>query len=132
MEWTWISDNSFSPSNSVPAARSNAVGWYDKQTKELWLFGGQSTSGAYHNDLWKYSANDTTWTWVSGSNFTESYGIYGNKNEPSAENCPGGRARAVGWYDSSLQEFWLFGGYGYNAISECAYFIFFLIFCLFV
>ena len=33
----------------------------------------------------------------------------GNQN---AEDAPGPRYCAVGWYDSSKKEFWLFGGYG--------------------
>jgi len=48
--WVWMSGSnttnekgvygsSNSPTN-VPGARSGAVGWYDRFTKEMWLFGG--------------------------------------------------------------------------------------------
>ena len=65
------------------------------------------------NDLWKYRMNDSTWTWISGSNTTNQPGNYGSKGNASTTNVPGARAGAVAWYDSSTLEFWLFGGDGY-------------------
>ena len=64
------------------------------------------------NDLWRYRLNDSTWTWVSGDNIVNQRGVYGVKGVPSTSNVPGSRREAVGWYDSSRQEFWLFGGWG--------------------
>ena len=58
--------------------------------------------------------NDSTWTWMGGSNTTNQPGVYGKKGNASVENIPGARYGAVGWYDSSREEFWLFGGYGYG------------------
>ena len=58
--------------------------------------------------------NDSTWTWMSGSETTNQPGVYGEKGISSAANVPGARASAVGGYDSLRQEFWLFGGYGYG------------------
>ena len=66
------------------------------------------------NDLWKYSLNDSTWTWVSGSNAINQTGIYGEKGVVGADNIPGSRKQAFGWYDAVNQEFWLFGGHGYG------------------
>ena len=58
--------------------------------------------------------NDSTWTWMSGSNTTNQRGAYGEKGIPNANNVPGARRSALGWYDSLRQEFWLFGGeYGF-------------------
>jgi len=54
--------------------------------------------------------NDSTWTWMSGSNEIDQRGVYGDKGKPSVDNTPGARDSAVGWYDSSTKEFWLFGG----------------------
>ena len=61
--------------------------------------------------------NDSTWTWISGTDIPNQPGIYGEKGNTSTENVPGARYGAVGWYDSLRQEFWLFGGFGY-AINE--------------
>ena len=58
--------------------------------------------------------NDSTWTWVSGNNTINQPGKYGVKGTPNPSNLPGSRFGAFGWYDSSRQEFWLFGGSGYG------------------
>ena len=58
--------------------------------------------------------NDSTWTWISGSDSIDQPGVYGEKGNASSENVPGSRGGAVGWYDSLKQELWLFGGYGYH------------------
>ena len=67
--------------------------------------------------------NDSTWTWMGGSNAIEQPGIYGEKGNASIENVPGARREAVGWYDSSSQEFWLLGGLGFgnesNTVGSC-------------
>ena len=55
--------------------------------------------------------NDSTWTWVSGSNNTENLnGIYGEKGIPNVTNLPGGRSEAIGWCDGTTKELWIFGG----------------------
>ena len=59
--------------------------------------------------------NDSTWTWISGSDAPEQLGIYGLKGVPNKSNVPGPRRGAVGWFDSSSEEFWLFGGLGYGS-----------------
>jgi len=121
--------------------RSHAAGFYESSTQEFWLFGGivnkgvSETSGMQCNhsirieqftkinlarklnDLWKYRLNDGTWTWISGSDTIDALGIYGSKGNASAENVPGSRYGAVGWYDRLRQEFWVFGGYGISANS---------------
>ena len=61
--------------------------------------------------------NNNTWTWVSGSNETNHRGVYGEIGKPSIDNVPSGRSNAVGWFDSSTNELWLFGGYGYYSSS---------------
>ena len=62
--------------------------------------------------------NDSTWTWISGSDRADQKGVYGEKEKASIENVPGSRSGAVGWYDSLREEFWLFGGYGYDNTSS--------------
>ena len=56
--------------------------------------------------------NDLTWTWMSGSDITADLaGEYGEITVANTTNFPGGRGYARVWYDSTNQEFWVFGGY---------------------
>jgi len=66
------------------------------------------------NDLWRYRMNDSTWTWISGSNKALEKGVYGEKGIASTTNIPGARTAPVGWFNSVRQELWLFGGSGYD------------------
>jgi len=74
--------------------------------------------------LWRYRVNDSTWTWISGSNTINQIGVYGEKGKASTENIPGARSGAVGWYDSLRQEFWLFGGYSLDGVCTFISFIY--------
>jgi len=58
--------------------------------------------------------NDSTWTWMAGSNTTSQRGVYGEKGNGSTDYIPGARYGAVGVYDSLREEFWLFGGKGFG------------------
>jgi len=53
---------------------------------------------------------DSTWTWISGSNNSNSDGIYGEKGVASSENVPGSRKYAIGGFDKTTREGWVFGG----------------------
>ena len=64
--------------------------------------------------------NDSTWTWISGSNTIEQPGIYGTKGTADTKNVPGARGGALGWYDSTGDEFWLFGG---SSGKLCRFFV---------
>ena len=55
--------------------------------------------------------NDSTWTWISGSDDINHAGVY-NKT-PDSSNVPAARAYAGVWFDSSAQELWIFGGEKY-------------------
>ena len=128
---------------NVPRARYGAAGWYDNTNKEYWMFGGSDLTdvkGASFihifslyiplilgqdllNDLWRYRVNDSTWTWITGSNNSFDLApIYGQRGVSSANNDPGSRYKAVAWFDSVRQEFWLFGGAGYAANHVFGYF----------
>jgi hypothetical protein len=120
-EWTWLggSDTVNAPGNygtkgipspaNVPGARYTGVSWGDG-SGNLWLFGGKNDSG-WLNDLWEFSLINDQWTWISGSNTTNSMGIYGTLSTAAAVNTPGARAGAIGWTDKS-DNHWLFGGAG--------------------
>ena len=55
--------------------------------------------------------SNNSWTWITGS--TSPWGIYGDKFVPDGSNVPGSREGAVGWLVG--EEFWLFGGFGYDS-----------------
>ena len=129
--WTWISGDYKSnepgiygikgvpsPGNK-PGARVLPVGWTDK-SGNLWLFGGQANDPVtgvqgYLNDLWKYNISSNEWTWISGSNLTDTIGRYGTRGVASPENIPGSRVICATWID--LQEnLWFFGGFGYSSV----------------
>jgi len=61
------------------------------------------------------------WTWIAGGNENEVFAVYGTQGTPSPTNIPGVTKNAVWWYDSSRQEMWLFGGYGFtdNGYGTC-------------
>ena len=54
-----------------------------------------------------------SWTWISGSNYINQYGIYGTKGI-SISAIPGGRYYSISWIDSN-NNLWLFGGSGYDS-----------------
>jgi N-acetylneuraminic acid mutarotase len=64
----------------------------------------------------RLAAQGNEWTWMSGSDYTvrNPSGVYGTKGVPAPGNVPGARDRSISWTDSS-GNFWLFGGYGYDA-----------------
>ena len=71
----------------------------------------------YGNDLWRYRINDSTWTWISGSNIADQQGVYGEKGNGSTDHYPGARWIALGWYDDLREEFWLLGGLGFSTTT---------------
>jgi N-acetylneuraminic acid mutarotase len=124
--WTWMSGSTTingspvygtkgvaDPTN-VPATRLSAISWNDN-AGDLWLMGGSERDSAgapsFLNDLWKYNTSTSQWTWVSGSNTTDSIGVYGSMGTADPANVPGARAAAISWSDSA-GNLWLMGGYG--------------------
>lgn len=124
-EWTWINGNKaagqkgvygtkrVASSTNSPGARRGSATWIDA-SGNLWMFGGigynDSADEAYLNDLWKYSPSTNEWTWWSGSNQYDTYGVYSGT---SGTLIPGSRISPVSWVDSS-GVLWMFGGYGYD------------------
>lgn len=132
LEWTWVSGSDTSglggtygtiriPSPlNVPGTRYSAVSWTDPSGK-LWLFGGVGYDSAgwpgFLNDLWTFDPTTFLWTWASGSNVINQWGLYGTKGIAYSSNVPGARLLAVAWVDSS-GSFWLFGGSGHGAAGN--------------
>ena len=48
---------------------------------------------------------------MSGSQFTDQFGVYGTEGTASITNLPGGRDAGLNWTDAS-GNLWLMGGYG--------------------
>lgn len=135
-KWTWVSGESTPDAYGVygvqqvtnplnkPGARLDSVGWLDN-SGNLWLFGGNGRDGIGSpigdlNDLWKYNPSNDTWTWMSGSNMTNKYGLYGQMNVASPNSIPGAREHRIplAWSDPSTGKFWMLAGDGYGNDSK--------------
>jgi len=62
------------------------------------------------NDMWKYDPHTGLWTWVSGPDAGNVYGVYGTRGVPASTNLPEPRTDAVTWTDPA-GNLWLFGGF---------------------
>jgi N-acetylneuraminic acid mutarotase len=138
-EWTWMGGGSTVPktangtggnagvygtlgtpaAGNVPGGRDIVANWTDSNG-HLWLFGGDgfdaNGNAGSLNDLWEFNPSlntDGEWVWMGGSSTVNHLGTYGTSGSPASGNIPGSRYGHVWWTDSS-DNFWLFGGYGYD------------------
>lgn len=102
-------------SSHVPGARSSSSYWSDEEGN-FWLFGGYE-SFEYNNDLWKFNPNTLEWTWVSGNDFQNSPGIYGEIGVPDPSNSIGARRYTDGRIDQN-GIVWVFGGDGHDINAQ--------------
>ncbi len=98
---------------NYPSARIQGVTWTGDDGK-LWLFGGltkkdNTTTAAYHNDLWTYDIGSGLFNWEGGSNQYNQQGVYGFRGVEGADRIPGARRGATSWKDHE-GNFWMFGG----------------------
>ncbi len=103
--------------NNYPSIRKPlSVMSFNDNNGNLYMFGGTHTyhSSYYFNDLWKFNINTKRWVWISGTNTSNQYGIYGTQGTTNATNMPGSREKGKTWTDSQGNS-WLFGGKGYSA-----------------
>ncbi|MGA3334023.1 MAG: chitobiase/beta-hexosaminidase C-terminal domain-containing protein [Terracidiphilus sp.] len=145
-EWAWMGGSNWVPAginanqpgiygqqgeptwSNVPGSRAYAVSWTD-DSGNLWLFGGfgADSTGAigYLNDFWEFNPTlglNGEWAWMGGSSSVPLWGggwpgIYGTLGLPAAANIPGSREGSIGWTDSN-GNFWLFGGFGVDSVSN--------------
>jgi hypothetical protein len=131
-------------SSNVPGARWLSAAWSDIHGN-LWLFGGQgfdATGTGSLGDLWEYTLDATTdpgnpakiavgqWTWIRGPNAVSQPGIYGRAPDftvwPHVTNNPGTRWAPAYWTTTPAQtspqlpeqQFWMFGGEGFDATGN--------------
>jgi hypothetical protein len=129
--WTWMSGANVgkqkavygtqgvaAPTN-VPGARWSAAAWAD-HNGNLWLFGGEgydSTANGSLSDLWEYKGGQ--WIWTKGPGSVSQGGIYGLPPGPIiypyVGNGPGSRFAPGYWFDQSNNQFWMFGGEGFDS-----------------
>ena len=103
-----------------PSGRNGAVSWTGADGT-FWLFGGlgydSTGSIGQLNDLWSYDPGTGSWTWVGGSSERYQPGVYGTLGVADPSNVPGARTGAATAVDAG-GNFWLFGGYGYDAAGD--------------
>jgi hypothetical protein len=125
-EWTWVAGPNVWGQNAAygtqgaasagntPGDRHGEATWTDS-SGNLWLFGGLNpNTGAFLNDVWRFSNGQ--WTWEAGSS-GEQQGVYGTQGVAGAGNTPGGRLSPVTWKDVS-GNVWIFGGFGLDSTGE--------------
>lgn len=117
---------------NIPGGRISSASWTD-QGGNVWFFGGWGYDGNGNagelNDLWEFNPSTNQWAWTGGSRTTgvncASFndcgwsGVYGTLGSAAAENIPGSRYDTTTWVDKS-GNFWLLGGYGFDAIGNLA------------
>jgi N-acetylneuraminic acid mutarotase len=132
LQWTWMGGNSsdgdvigvygtrgqFAAGN-MPGSRSGGVTWTDA-SGNFWLFGGSGNdstgAGGELNDVWEYNLTTHQWAWMAGSKFVNQRGYFSNFGVFHSGNTPGARYGAVSFTDLS-GNLWVFGGFGYDAVS---------------
>lgn len=102
----------------IPTARSSAAYWSDGEGN-FYLFGGYG-GFQYNNDIWKFNSNTLEWTWISGNNFQNTPGSYGEQGVSSSNNVIGARR-----YMNAMRDqdgiVWVFGGQGYDSEAQFGY-----------
>jgi ELWxxDGT repeat protein len=123
--WTWLKGSNtynqsgvygtkgVAASTNTPGARWQASAF--TYNNILYLFGGNgynsgATSGEL-NDLWEYDPATNNWTWLSGNDAINSFGVYGTINVAAPANIPG--ARETGQMHTIGTKAYLFGGRGF-------------------
>ena len=119
-EWAWVGGANIADqpgnygsqgipaSGNIPGSREHAILW-TTASGNVWLLGGIQNGGGELNDLWEYSGGQ--WTYMSGSESIDQFGVYGTEGTAAITNLPGARDSGLSWTDAS-GNLWLMGGYG--------------------
>ncbi len=119
-QWTWLTGgntpNVLPNYLDDPGGRQGSAMWSGNDGK-VYVFGGNNfEEGFFYADLWAYDTLAQQWTFVSGSQEANAYGIYGMQGISDAMSRPGARQQAASWVDNN-GNLWLFGGLGYGATT---------------
>jgi hypothetical protein len=120
--WTWMKGSNLtnqsgvygtrgieSP-NNTPGARWSYAHWKDTDGN-FWLCGGVNNYPYnYYNDLWRFNPLTNNWTWINGSNSTNSSGSYGQRCIIDSTNGPSARWENRSCITDVYGNFWMFGG----------------------
>lgn len=128
--WTWMkgTDSINSPDvhetegephpDNTPRGRGFPASWTDNDGR-LWLFGRRCRYLEFEenqwvdwdeiNDLWMYDPDTDMWTLVSGADFENFMGVFGDMGVSHPENVPGIRGIPLAWADLD-GDLWFFGG----------------------
>jgi hypothetical protein len=126
--WTWVSGSDkpngkgkFGKKGSqspevAPAARADALAWYDEKSDKLWIYGGNGIDSTGNDsgglsDLWSYDIGKSTWQWAGGSTALFSDHLQSN------QTYPGYRWAAATWKDQE-GNFLLYGGQNKTSSNE--------------
>lgn len=96
----------------IPGARGASAFWTDEDGL-FWLFGGYE-SFEYNNDIWTFNPTTLEWTWVSGNDFQNTPGIYGEQGVEAEENSIGARRYMSPWVADDGMVY-IFGGHGIDS-----------------
>jgi gliding motility-associated-like protein len=123
--WTWmhgstlLNEQGVFGTKGIPSSGNDPPGLYEAcewtdHAGKFWLFGGAGNSGQHWNTLWMFDPDINMWTWMNGSSYPGSLGVYGTQGIPASGNGPGGRGWGMAtWVDAS-GNLWLFGGEGFD------------------
>ncbi len=120
--WTWVNGPGTlnappqfgvmgvpSPTN-FPGGRALAFfSWVDL-SGDLWMYGGNFTSGLYQSDLWRYNIATNIWTWMNGPTGTNIPAVFGTQGVASATNNPGCRGEGSWTVTDNAGDLWVYGG----------------------
>lgn len=120
--WRWVSGDSdvnqsghygirtVADPNNKPPVRIGSVGW--SINSDLFLFGGNAGGSQYLNDLWRYNLSDDRWTWISGSDGSNSIDDHTSPSARMADTgCRMGYQLVLfGGFNSNgyLNDLWIF------------------------
>ncbi len=121
-QWTWLAGPNTknqvatfgtkcvpSVSNTPSSGREVRTRWSD-DCGNLWVF-STGAIGTRDNSLWRFSAKNSTWTWVSGPGTLNQNGVYGVQGVSAPTNIPGTRNGGNAWRVGN--DLFMFGGGGY-------------------
>jgi hypothetical protein len=91
-----------------PGNRAGAAQFVDPDGN-VWIYGGLNGSTIYA-DLWFFNIQTDEWTWVSGSDATNTEPVFGTFRNGDFTTYPGARFESYSWYDPANGKLWLYGG----------------------